>query len=151
MLRRDFVGRGQKFLGSVFAIHADQADVEAIDSTLRNAIAFRGTNVWLLICAIFIASIGLNVNSTAVIIGAMLVSPLMGPIMGIGYSVAIADFTLMRRSATSLSIAVAISLLTSTIYFTLSPLTDAHSELLARTTPTVWDVLARSLVGLREP
>lgn len=95
----------------------------------------------MLIFAIFIASIGLNVNSTAVIIGAMLISPLMGPIVGLGYGAGVADFDLIRRAARNLALMTGISLLTATIYFTLSPLHSAYSELLARTTPTIWDVL----------
>ncbi len=92
---------------------------------------FRGTNLWLLVFAILVASIGLNVNSTAVI---------MGPIMGAGYGVAVADFNLLRRALDNLARATVASLLTSALYFSLSPLSQAHSELLARTTPSVWDV-----------
>lgn len=113
---------------------------EVIDAITRN-IYFRGTNLWVLIFAIFIASIGLNVNSTAVIIGAMLISPLMGPIMGIGLGAGINDFRLMKLSAYNFLVAIVISLISSTLYFLLSPLSEAHSELLARTTPTVYDVM----------
>lgn len=102
--------------------------------------AFRGTNLWLLVFAILVASIGLNVNSTAVIIGAMLISPLMGPIMAAGYGVAVADFELLRRALGNLARATVASLLASALYFSISPLSQAHSELLARTTPSVWDV-----------
>jgi uncharacterized hydrophobic protein (TIGR00271 family) len=98
--------------------------------------------------AILIASIGLNVNSTAVIIGAMLISPLMGPIMGIGYGVGIYDAPLIRKSFRNLGIATLISLLVSTLYFLLTPLSDAQSELLARTSPTIWDVLIAFFGGL---
>ena len=124
-----------------FSLDQDKADPAAIDASLRAGAELTGANAWILIFAIFIASIGLNVNSTAVIIGAMLVSPLMGPIMGIGYGVGIYDFALIRRSSLNLGIASLISLATSTVYFLLSPLTEAQSELLARTTPTLWDVL----------
>lgn len=130
------------------SLRADQADVASIDRSLRDGVEFRGTNVWLLVAAIFIASIGLNVNSTAVIIGAMLISPLMGPIMGIGYGVAISDFALLKRAFRALFIAVVASLLTSTAYFLISPLAQAHSELLARTTPTLWDLLIALFGGL---
>jgi len=120
---------------------------EVIESIKRN-IYFRGTNLWVLMFAIIIASIGLNVNSTAVIIGAMLVSPLMGPIMGIGLGAGINDLRLIRLSAYNFLIAIVISLIASTIYFLLSPLNEAHSELLARTTPTVYDVFIALFGGL---
>jgi uncharacterized hydrophobic protein (TIGR00271 family) len=102
----------------------------------------------VLVLAIFIASIGLNVNSTAVIIGAMLISPLMGPIMGAGYGIGIRDATLVRQAGKSLAIATLIALVTSTAYFAISPLRAANSELLARTTPTIWDVLIAAFGGL---
>lgn len=104
-------------------------------------VTFRGTNLWILIFAILVCAVGLNVNSTAVIIGAMLISPLMGPIMGVGVGVGIQDLALVSRSARNLGVAVLISLITSTLYFLVSPLEDAASELLARTSPTLWDVL----------
>ena len=119
----------------------DKADDAAINAGLRAGIEMRGSNLWVLMFAIFIASIGLNVNSTAAIIGAMLISPLMGPIMGIGYAVGVLDLVLVRHALKNLGIAVGIALATSTIYFAISPLTVADSELLARTTPTLWDVL----------
>ena len=108
----------------------------------------KGSNLWILMFAIFVASIGLNVNSTAVIIGAMLISPLMGPIMGIGYGAGINDFSLLRQAFKNLAIATFIGLLTSTLYFLISPLDTAQSELLARTTPNVWDVLIGLFGGL---
>lgn len=102
----------------------------------------------MLIFAIFIASIGLNVNSTAVIIGAMLISPLMGPIIGAGYGVGIGDLGLVRTALQNLAVATGISLATSALYFLLTPLSGAHSELLARTAPTIWDVLIALFGGL---
>lgn len=131
-----------------FSLRNDAAAPEAIDASLRAGSELTGANAWILIFAIFIASIGLNVNSTAVIIGAMLVSPLMGPIMGVGYGVAIYDFALIRSSLLNLIIAAVISLCTSTVYFVISPLAEAQSELLARTTPTIWDVLIALFGGL---
>ena len=110
-------------------------------ANIRGMVEFKGTNLWVLMFAIIIASIGLNVNSTAVIIGAMLISPLMGPIMGIGYGVGINDFELIKRSIRNIGLAVLISLISATLYFLISPLSEARSELLARTTPTLWDVL----------
>jgi uncharacterized hydrophobic protein (TIGR00271 family) len=131
-----------------FDLRLDQADLTEIDSTFRSAVEFRGTNLWVLIFAIFIASIGLNVNSTAVIIGAMLISPLMGPIMAVGYGAGIDDSDLMRSALFNLGLAAVISLLASTAYFLMTPLTLAHSELLARTTPSIWDVLIALFGGL---
>src|SRR5690606_1693830 len=100
------------------------------------------------IFAIVVASVGLNMNSTAVVIGAMLISPLMGPIMGIGLGVGIYDFPLIKKSFRSLLSAMLISILASTIYFALTPISDAQSELLSRTTPTIWDVFIAFFGGL---
>lgn len=137
-----------RFLKDRFNLESDKAnDDETIQYIERN-VDFKGANLWILIFAIFIASIGLNVNSPAVIIGAMLISPLMGPILGIGLGVAIFDIDLLRRSVNSLTVAVVISILTSALYFSISPLSDAQSELLARTTPTIWDVLIALFGGL---
>ena len=115
-----------------------QAEAE---ETIREGVSFRGTNLLVLIMAIFIASLGLNVNSTAVIIGAMLISPLMGPIIGLGLAVGIQDFDLMKRSFRNLFMATAFSIATSALYFLISPVNEGHSELLARTSPTIYDVL----------
>lgn len=115
-----------------------QADAE---TSIREGVSFKGTNILILIVAIFIASLGLNTNSTAVIIGAMLISPLMGPIIGIGLAVGIHDFELMKRSFRNLMMATLFSIATSCIYFLISPVNEGHSELLARTSPTIYDVL----------
>ncbi|MGB0128064.1 MAG: TIGR00341 family protein [Rhodocyclaceae bacterium] len=138
----------------LFSLRSDQASHEVIDATIRDNARLAGTNLWVLMFAIVIASVGLNVNSTAVIIGAMLISPLMGPIIGIGYGAAIHDYELIRQSSRNLMIFISISLLASTTYFLLTPLTQAYSELLARTSPTIWDVLiaffggAAGMIGL---
>jgi uncharacterized hydrophobic protein (TIGR00271 family) len=131
-----------------FNLKDDQAEPAEVDSRIRDAVVFKGTNLWLLMLAIFIASIGLNVNSTAVIIGAMLISPLMGPIMGIGYGAGINDFELIKRGLKNLGIAILIGLLASTLYFMVTPLSEAQSELLSRTTPTIWDVLIALFGGM---
>ncbi|MFN3997855.1 TIGR00341 family protein [Algoriphagus sp.] len=115
---------------------------------IKKDVEFKGANLWILIFAILVASVGLNVNSTAVIIGAMLISPLMGPIMGIGMAAGINDFDLLKKSFRNLMIAVFISILTSTIYFSITPIYGAASELLARTEPTFWDVLIALFGGL---
>jgi len=124
------------------------SDAEATIEGIKKDISFRGTTAWILIIAIFIASIGLNANSTAVIIGAMLISPLMGPILGVGLSVAIQDFDTLIRSIKNLLIAVTIALITSTFYFLITPLDVAQSEILARTQPTILDVLIAFFGGL---
>ena len=108
---------------------------------ISNSVAFHGANLWVLIFAILIASLGLNVNSTAVIIGAMLISPLMGPIIGMGLAVGITDLELLKRSARHYLVATVISVITAMLYFIITPLTEAQSELLARTSPTLYDVL----------
>ena len=102
----------------------------------------------ILMCAIFIASIGLNMNSTAVIIGAMLISPLMTPIVGLGFGLAIFDTRLIKQSLEVLLTQVLVSLLVSTLYFWISPLSYASSELIARTSPTIWDVLIAIAGGI---
>ena len=119
----------------------DKTDETATVEQISDGVTFRGANLWVLIFAIFIACLGLNVNSTAVIIGAMLISPLMGPIIGMGLSVGTADLELLKRSMTNYGVATVISVLTATLYFLLTPLTEAQSELLARTSPTLYDVL----------
>lgn len=115
-----------------------QSEAEA---SIREGVSFRGTNLVILIIAIFIASLGLNTNSTAVIIGAMLISPLMGPIIGIGLGVGIQDFDLLKRALRNLLMATLFSIITSTLFFLVSPVSEGHSELLARTSPTIYDVL----------
>lgn len=115
---------------------------------VKRGVMFKGVNLWTLIFATFIASIGLNVNSPAVIIGAMLISPLMGPILGVGLGAAQYDFALIKKSFKNLLIATLFSIATSWLYFRLTPLAEAQSELLARTSPTIWDVLIALFGGL---
>ena len=134
-------------LARLFDLRQDQDSPEAIDESVRAGVRFAGTNLWVLFFAILVASVGLNVNSTAVIIGAMLISPLMGPIVGVGYGAAINDIALIRRALTNLAIFIALSLLTSVVYFLVSPLDHPGSELLARTTPNLWDVLIAAFGG----
>ncbi len=130
----------QDYFKNLFNLQEDTDEEGSLDN-IKRSVEFRGGNLWALVFAIFIASIGLNVNSTAVIIGAMLISPLMGPIIGAGLSIGIYDFDLLKKSLRNLSVATFISILTSTIYFSISPLSAAQSELLARTNPTIYDVL----------
>ncbi|NTV09026.1 MAG: DUF389 domain-containing protein, partial [Chlorobium limicola] len=131
-----------------FSISRDVESFRDIHSAVESDIEFKGARLWILIFAIVLASVGLNTNSTAVIIGAMLISPIMGPINGIGYSIATYDFALLRRSFKHLSFAIAASLVTSTLYFAVSPVSSAYSELLARTSPTIYDVLIALFGGL---
>lgn len=120
----------------------EHVDYETADSSIRSNIAFRGPNVIILACAIVIASVGLNVNSIPVIIGAMLVSPVMGPILGLGLGLGTEDSELLKNSLKNFAIMVSISILASSVFFLLSPLTlENPSELLARTYPTIYDVL----------
>ena len=137
-----------RFIRYRFDLSDDQDEATDCIESIRRGIVFKGTNLWTLIFAIFVASVGLNMNSTAVVIGAMLISPLMGPIMGLGLGVGIYDFDLIKQSGKNLAIMVVVSLLTSTIYFLLTPLKGAQSELLSRTTPSIWDVVIAFAGGL---
>ena len=120
----------------------EHVDYHTADNSIRNNIAFRGPNVIILACAIVIASVGLNVNSIPVIIGAMLISPVMGPILGLGLGLGTEDNNLLKDSLKNFAIMVGISILASSLFFFLSPLTlENPSELLARTNPTIYDVL----------
>ena len=127
-------------LRRVFSLKPD-TDYDGTIQQVRSDIEFRGGNIWALVFAILIASVGLNVNSTAVIIGAMLISPLMGPIVGAGFGLGTNDFLLLRRSLRNLLLATVVALVASTLYFAISPLEGAQSELLSRTRPTMYDVL----------
>lgn len=138
----------KEFLAYRFNLQDDRADEGIIIGSVRKNIEFKGVNLWALIFAIFIASIGLNVNSTAVIIGAMLISPIMGPIMGIGLGIGINDLELVKKGAKSLLFATLVGIVTSAVYFSVSPLHEAQSELLARTSPSVWDVFIAFFGGL---
>ena len=135
-------------LADRFSLSEDSARQEETVDMICRGVEFRGTNLWVLIFATMIASLGLNVNSAAVIIGAMLVSPLMGPIMGVGLSLGINDFDLLKKSLRNFSLMVVVAIATSTLYFFISPLGTARSELLARTVPTTYDVLIAFFGGL---
>jgi uncharacterized hydrophobic protein (TIGR00271 family) len=126
----------------------EQEDNAIIHEAIEKGVVFRGTNLWILVFAILIASVGLNMNSAAVVIGAMLISPLMGPINGIGYSVATYNYPLLRKSLNNFGFAASAALVTSTLYFLLTPIHTEHSELLSRTSPTIYDVLIGLFGGL---
>ena len=135
------------FLNDLLDIRSD-TDRDATIEAVRKDIPFKGHTAWILIFSIFVASIGLNVSSTAVVIGAMLISPLMGPIVGVGLSVAINDGTMMKRSFLNLAVMIVLSVLTATLYFWVSPLKEATPELISRTYPTILDVLVAIFGGL---
>jgi uncharacterized hydrophobic protein (TIGR00271 family) len=125
-----------------------EEDKKKVLENILSNISFRGSNLWILACAIVIASVGLNVNSTAVIIGAMLISPLMGPIVGAGFGLGMYDFELVKKSIKNLAIATVVSLIVSSIYFYISPFKEVQSELLARTSPNIYDILIAFFGGL---
>jgi len=140
-------GSFKSFLSDLLDIRSD-TDRDSTIEAVKKDITFKGHNAWILIFSIFVASIGLNVSSTAVIIGAMLISPLMGPIVGIGLSVAINDLDTLKRSLINLGVMVGLSVITAFLYFWISPLTGSNSELEARTYPTILDVLVAIFGGL---
>jgi uncharacterized hydrophobic protein (TIGR00271 family) len=129
-------------------LHNGEEDKKKVLENITSSISFRGSNLWILACAIIVASVGLNVNSTAVIIGAMLISPLMGPIIGAGFALGTYNFDLLKRSFKNLFIATVVSLVVSTVYFFISPFKEVQSELLARTSPNIYDVLIAFFGGL---
>ncbi|WP_026933506.1 DUF389 domain-containing protein [Christiangramia echinicola] len=139
--------KARTFLSRLLDIRED-TDRESTVEAVQKDISFKGHNAWILIFSIFVASIGLNVSSTAVVIGAMLISPLMGPIVGVGMSVAINDVDTLKRSFVNLGIMVGLSVLTATIYFFISPVKNETPELVARTYPTILDVLVAIFGGL---
>ncbi len=144
----NFLKESIEFLKSRFSLRSDQEREDNVIAEIKKGVEFKGINVWVLVFAIMVASIGLNVNSAAVVIGAMLISPLMGPIMGIGLGIGISDVNLIKKAATNLAVMVVISVLTSGLYFFISPTYGTQSELLARTTPTIWDVFIGFFGGL---
>ena len=148
MEEKEKTGRAKAYFRELLDIRGDMMGYEEIDAMMLENTAIHGSNMWILMLAIFIASIGLNVNSTAVIIGAMLISPLMSGILTLGYSLAVKDLALMRRSLASFGTQVAISLIASTLYFLLTPLQEPTAEMIARTSPTIWDVLIALFGGL---
>ncbi|WP_413997774.1 TIGR00341 family protein [Flavobacterium sp. W1B] len=136
-----------KFFAYINLNKGEEDKNKVLEAVISN-ISFRGSNLWILACAIVVASIGLNVNSAAVIIGAMLISPLMGPIIGAGFGLGIYDFNLLKRSLKNLLVATVVSLVVSTIYFYISPFKEALPELLSRTSPNIYDILIAFAGGL---
>ena len=136
-----------RFLGDVLDVRQG-SDPDKTREAIIHDIEFRGANVWSLIASIFIASIGLNMNSTAVVIGAMLISPLMGPINGIGYSIAVNDLTLLIKSLKNFGVMVFLAIFTSFFYFWVSPLSAASAEIIGRTQPTLLDLFVAIFGGV---
>ena len=148
MTYKEFKHKSRKFFREQLRL-TDYIDVQAASENIRNNIPFRGPTVYILFAAIVIASVGLNVNSIPVIIGAMLISPLMSPIIGFGMGLGTNDTKLLLRSLKNLGIMFAISLIASTLYFLVTPLeTDNPTELLARTNPSIYDVMIAFFGGV---
>jgi len=137
----------KKFLLELLDFREDTDHVATIEA-IKVDIPFKGATAWILIFAVFVASIGLNANSTAVVIGAMLISPLMGPILGIGMSIAINDIDTLRKSLSNLATMIILSLLTAFLFFYIFPLSEDNSELLGRVRPDIRDVLIAFFGGL---
>jgi uncharacterized hydrophobic protein (TIGR00271 family) len=137
-----------KVFYGTFNLHSGEDVKQKTLDNVKSNVSFTGANLWILACAILVASVGLNVNSTAVIIGAMLISPLMGPILAAGFSLAIYDFSLLKRALRNLFVATFVSLFVATLYFYISPFKEIQSELLARTSPNIYDILIAFFGGL---
>ncbi len=147
-VRQYIFGYIKNFLKDRFSLEDDKAHRDEVVESVYKGVEFRGVNLWVLIFATMIASLGLNLNSIAVIIGAMLISPIMGPIMGMGLSLGINDFELFKKSLRNYTLMFSVAIVTSTIYFLCSPLDEAQTELIARTTPTAYDVLIAFVGGM---
>lgn len=147
-MSNNFIQKMKDFFVDYFTLTPFLVSQDEAETSIREGVSFRGTNILILIFAIFIASLGLNTNSTAVIIGAMLISPLMGPIIGIGLGIGIHDFPLVKKALRNLIMAAGFSVIASTFYFLISPVQEGHSELLARTSPTIYDVLIAFFGGM---
>lgn len=138
----------RQFVSDMLNMHDGMMSYEEIDAMMLENTVIHGPNMWILCLAALIASIGLNMNSTAVIIGAMLISPLMSGIMTMGYSLAVRDLRLLRRALIRFGTQVVISLLSSTVYFLITPIDTPTAEMIARTSPTIWDVLIALFGGI---
>lgn len=144
---KGFAKSSKSFIREIFSFRED-TDRDATINAIKADIPFKGATAWILICSIMVASVGLNANSTAVVIGAMLISPLMGPILGVGMSIAINDIDTLRKSLINLAVMIVLSLLTAFLFFWLFPLSEDTSELLGRTRPDIRDVLIAFFGGL---
>ncbi len=138
----------KRYLRSLFDLKASQEDEEETFQEVKEGVVFKGKNLWLLAFAIFISCIGLNINSKAAVIGAMIISPLMGPIFGIGFSLGVSDLDLLKLSIQNAIRIVLISLFTATIYYLITPYAIATDELLSFSHPTIFDVLLAFIGGM---
>lgn len=145
---KTFRESAKDYFHALLDMRSNMLDYDSLHAMMEENTVIHGANMWILMLAVLIASIGLNVNSTAVIIGAMLISPLMSGILAIGYALAIRDLTMLRHAASRFATQVVISLVASTIYFAISPLKTPTEEMLARTSPTLWDVLIALFGGI---
>lgn len=148
MTTDNLIAQAKKYIKGYFDLKAELDDEQTAVQAVMDGVSFKGSNIIILIIAIFIASLGLNTNSAAVIIGAMLISPLMGPIIGMGFGLGTYDFDLIKRSFRNIAMAALFSVLASTVYFLISPVSEGRSELLARTSPTIYDVMIGFFGGL---
>ncbi|MBE6310476.1 MAG: DUF389 domain-containing protein [Bacteroidales bacterium] len=148
MTTDNLIIQAKKYIKGYFDLKAELDDEQTAVQAVMDGVSFKGSNIIILIIAIFIASLGLNTNSAAVIIGAMLISPLMGPIIGMGFGLGTYDFDLIKRSFRNIAMAALFSVLASTVYFLISPVSEGRSELLARTSPTIYDVMIGFFGGL---
>ena len=148
MTRKEFINKARKYFREQLRVE-NYIDIQAASENIRNNVPFRGPTIYILFAAIVIASVGLNVNSIPVIIGAMLISPLMSPIIGFGMGLGTNDTKLLLHSLKNLGIMFVISLIASTLYFLVTPLeTDNPTELLARTNPSIYDVMIAFFGGI---
>lgn len=138
----------KRYFRSLFDLKASQEDEEETFQEVKEGVVFKGKNLWLLAFAIFISCIGLNINSKAAVIGAMIISPLMGPIFGIGFSLGVSDLDLLKLSIQNAIRIVLISLFTATIYYLITPFAIATDELLSFSHPTIFDVLLAFIGGM---
>ncbi|MGI9547744.1 MAG: DUF389 domain-containing protein [Flavobacteriaceae bacterium] len=149
-IKKEFKGllaSARSFMSEMLDIRQN-TDIDATKQAIIEDISFKGHTIWILVCSIFIASVGLNANSPAVVIGAMLISPLMGPILGIGLSIATNDIDTLKRSLLNGAIMVVYSILTAFLFFEFFPIINESSELLSRTAPDIRDVLIAFFGGL---
>ena len=138
----------KRYLITMLSLKRGEDDRQKTLESVAMYAVFKGSSIWILACAILVASVGLNVNSTAVIIGAMLISPLMGPIVAAGFALGIYDFDLLKKSAYNLLVAALVSIVVSFLYFLITPFKEAHSELLSRTSPNIYDIMIAFFGGI---
>lgn len=138
----------KRYFKTVLNLKTDQEAEQITYDEIKSGVIFKGTNFWIMAFAIFIACIGLNINSKAAVIGAMIISPLMGPIFGIGFSLGTSNTNLLKLSLRNVFRIVIISILCSTLYYFLSPYHIATEELLSFSKPTIFDIFLAFIGGM---